>query len=116
MYFRMSEDIVANFFSASNPTFLNSRHSFHAASIIANLAIDQEGSRFLQKRIKLGTDEERHLALEQVLPHLTLLWQDVSGNYVLQQLLEHGDEEVRNELMSGVEKEGVVTLSVHMHG
>jgi len=86
------------------------------ASIIANLAIDPEGSRFLQKRIKLGTHEERHLALEKVLPHLALLWQDASGNYVLQQLLEHGDEETRNELMKGVEKEGVVALSLHMHG
>lgn len=91
-------------------------HFSYIASIIANLAIDPEGSRFLQKRIKLGTNEERHLALEKVLPHLTLLWQDASGNYVLQQLLEHGDEETRNKLMKGVEKEGVVALSLHMHG
>ncbi len=115
MYFYVWENFFPTF-TLCLTSLYKSFNTCHVASIIANLAIDQEGSRFLQKRIKLGTDEERHLALEQVLPHLTLLWQDVSGNYVLQQLLEHGDEEVRNELMSGVEKEGVVTLSVHMHG
>ena len=83
---------------------------------IAGVATDPDGSRFVQKRIKLGSDDERKLALKEAILSITTLWQDTSGNYILQQLLEHGNQDVKKELMEAIEKEDVIALSLHMHG
>eukprot|EP01082_Thalassiosira_pseudonana_P010303 g9249.t1.1.5e17418a g9249 g9249.t1 contig36:204652-206381(+) len=85
--------------------------------LILEVATADEGTRrFVQKRIKLGTDEEKQLGLTAALSSLEELWSDPHGNFMLQAIFENGTETMKKELMAAIYEEDVMNLSLHMHG
>jgi hypothetical protein len=85
--------------------------------LILEVATADEGTRrFVQKRIKLGTDEEKQLGLTAALSSLEELWSDPHGNFMLQAIFENGTETMKKELMAAIYEEDVINLSLHMHG
>jgi Pumilio-family RNA binding repeat len=86
-------------------------------SLIADLAcFDETSSRFIQKRLRLGTDEERSLALATALSSFDRLWRDQNGNFLIQGLFEFGSTADKKELMEAIYGQDVVTLCLHMYG
>ncbi|KAF9977104.1 mRNA binding protein puf3 [Actinomortierella ambigua] len=76
---------------------------------------DQHGSRFIQQKLEMATDEEKELVFKEILPHALQLMTDVFGNYVIQKLFEHGATEHKAEL--GHQMEGhVLSLALQMYG
>ncbi len=85
--------------------------------LIADLAcFDETSSRFIQKRLRLGTDEERSLALATALSSFDRLWRDQNGNFLIQGLFECGSTAEKKELMEAIYGQDVVTLCLHIHG
>lgn len=76
---------------------------------------DQNGSRFIQQRLEVAGTPEKELVMEEVLPSIRLLRNDVFGNYVVQKLLEHGTSKMRSEIKDTLEGE-MLSLSVQMYG
>jgi len=51
---------------------------------------DQHGSRFIQQKLEMATEEEKQKVFEEILPSCLSLVTDVFGNYVIQKFFEHG--------------------------
>ena len=77
---------------------------------------DEGASRFVQRRLQIGTDTERRLALQAALRSFSDLWPDPFGNFMLQGLLDYGSTEMREELMTAVFAADVVDMTLNMHG
>jgi len=82
---------------------------------IVEFCQDQNGSRFIQQRLEIASDAERLLVLSEVLPSVQRLRNDVFGNYVVQKLFDHGNNEIKSELKSTLEGE-MLSLSTQMYG
>lgn len=81
----------------------------------AEFASDQHGSRFIQQKVEgCSLDEIRSLVAE-LGPDIDRLVIDVFGNYVVQKLLEYGDENIRQLLTKKLEGH-MLSLSLHMYG
>eukprot|EP00594_Rhizosolenia_setigera_P005553 CAMPEP_0178950368 /NCGR_PEP_ID=MMETSP0789-20121207/6612_1 /TAXON_ID=3005 /ORGANISM="Rhizosolenia setigera, Strain CCMP 1694" /LENGTH=985 /DNA_ID=CAMNT_0020631083 /DNA_START=193 /DNA_END=3150 /DNA_ORIENTATION=+ len=77
---------------------------------------DQNGSRLIQQRLEISTDPiEKEIVMEEVLPSVALLRNDVFGNYVVQKLVEHGTPEMKAKLRDTLIG-GMVPLSLQMYG
>lgn len=75
-------------------------------------SMDQEGSRFMQKRLEKATKKEMQWFLMQIKDDLNILCIDLFGNYVVQKMLEL---EIGSQVVDAVKKY-VPTLSLHMYG
>ena len=51
---------------------------------------DQHGSRFIQQRLEVASDDEKQLIFDEILLAADSLMTDVFGNYVIQKLFEYG--------------------------
>ncbi|KAI7746595.1 hypothetical protein M8C21_010199 [Ambrosia artemisiifolia] len=78
-------------------------------------SVDQYGSRFIQQKLEVCSNEEREAVFEEVFPHASKLITDVFGNYVIQKILEHGNAEQRRGLGNLFEGQ-VLPLSLQMYG
>jgi hypothetical protein len=88
-----------------------------SSGLICKVACFDEGAaRFTQKRLRLGTVEETHLAMTAALDDLDVLCRDHYGNFMLQGLFEFGSNEMKTDLMDAIYKYDVVALCMHMHG
>lgn len=58
---------------------------------IKEFAQDQVGSRFLQQKVKNGTEQERDLILLNLIPSLPTVVRDPFANFVVQELIDSGD-------------------------
>lgn len=67
---------------------------------IVEFCQDQHGSRFIQQKLEMASDEEKELIFKEVLPRAHTLMTDVFGNYVIQKVLEHGTTEQRDVIAS----------------
>lgn len=76
---------------------------------------DQHGSRFIQEKLDLASDEEKKTLFDEVLPHARQLMTDVFGNYVIQKMLEHGNDEQRDVLSREMEGH-ILPLSLGTYG
>lgn len=76
---------------------------------------DQNGSRFIQQRLEVGSPTEREVVMEEVLPAIRRLRNDVFGNYVIQKLLEHGTQQMKREIRDTLQGE-MLKLSLQMYG
>lgn len=65
---------------------------------------DQNGSRLIQQHFEKADPAEREQMFQQILPHAFSLMTDVFGNYVIQKILELGNDEQKaaiHETMEG---------------
>jgi hypothetical protein len=87
------------------------------SGVICEVACFDEGAaRFIQKRLRLGTADETHLAMKAALADLDALCRDHYGIFMLQGLFEFGSNEMNTDLMDAIYKCDVVALCMHMHG
>lgn len=78
--------------------------------------VDEGAARFLQKRLRLGTVEEKNLCMTAVLADFDVLWQDHYGNFMLRGIFEFGSTEMKQELMVAIYDFDVVAFCMHIHG
>jgi len=83
--------------------------------LVADLATDQNGSRFIQTKLEEATDAEKQAVFEQILPETLRLCTDVFGNYCIQKFFEYGTPEQKLELSRKI-KHRVLPLSLQMYG
>ena len=62
---------------------------------ILTMALDQQGSRYLQQQIESGSEEDRQMIFEEVFKSIYTLITDVFGNYVVQKVIEFGSRAQR---------------------
>nr|XP_043620566.1 pumilio homolog 5-like [Erigeron canadensis]XP_043620567.1 pumilio homolog 5-like [Erigeron canadensis] len=76
---------------------------------------DQHGSRFIQQKLEICSNEEKECVFKEVLPNASSLIIDVFGNYVIQKFFEYGSGEQRRELANQLEGQ-ILPLSLQMYG
>ncbi|CAN0426296.1 unnamed protein product, partial [Ectocarpus fasciculatus] len=76
---------------------------------------DQHGSRFIQQKLEVSTDEDKEAFFNEILPHTQSLMTDVFGNYVVQKLFDNGSSAQREALASFLVGHAV-QLSLQMYG
>lgn len=82
---------------------------------ISEIAIDQYGSRLIQQKLEVASDEEKQVAFKCVLQKMNHLTTDVFGNYVIQKFFEYGNAEQRRILAEQLVGQ-VLKLSMQMYG
>ncbi|KAJ4422441.1 mRNA binding protein puf3 [Gnomoniopsis sp. IMI 355080] len=82
---------------------------------VVEFAGDQQGSRFLQEKIPTANSDDRQRVFEEIMIDANALMVDVFGNYVIQQLFEHGTM-VQKKLLAGKMMDNVVHLSTQLYG
>ncbi|KAL3624887.1 hypothetical protein CASFOL_031555 [Castilleja foliolosa] len=85
------------------------------AGYIVEFSVDQHGSRFIQQKLETCSAEEKEAIFKEVVPQASKLIADVFGNYVVQNLFEHGNPEQRMYLASKLEGQ-ILPLSFQMYG
>ncbi|KAL7519511.1 hypothetical protein ACHAWX_004264 [Stephanocyclus meneghinianus] len=85
------------------------------AGHIIEFCLDQNGSRFIQQRLEVADDIEKKAVMDEVVPSMKELQNDVFGNYVIQKLFEFGNEDMKRELKETL-KGNVLLLSLQMYG
>ncbi|CAA6666552.1 unnamed protein product [Spirodela intermedia] len=96
----------------------NKTRSFELSEIadhVVEFSADQHGSRFIQQKLEVASDEEKNKIFSEILPHARALMTDVFGNYVIQKFFEHGTERQRKQL-AGQLIGHVLQLSLQMYG
>jgi pumilio RNA-binding family len=73
-------------------------------------------SRFVQKRLKVGGNDEKQVGVTAAIQALDDLWPSGYGNYMLQAIFEFGTASMKDELMDALYDRDVVNLCLHMHG
>merc|ERR1719493_181367 len=86
-----------------------------AEGLVADLATDQNGSRFIQTKLEEATEAEKQAVFEQILPETLRLCTDVFGNYCIQKFFEYGTPEQKQQLSQKI-KHRVLPLSLQMYG
>eukprot|EP00931_Biecheleriopsis_adriatica_P049759 TRINITY_DN28792_c0_g1_i1.p1 TRINITY_DN28792_c0_g1~~TRINITY_DN28792_c0_g1_i1.p1 ORF type:complete len:733 (-),score=164.70 TRINITY_DN28792_c0_g1_i1:73-2271(-) len=85
------------------------------AAHISEIAQDQYGSRLIQQKLEVATEEQKQQAFKQVLIKMPQLTIDVFGNYVIQKFFEYGSAEQRRILAEQLVGQ-VLKLSLQMYG
>jgi len=85
------------------------------ADKISEIAQDQYGSRLIQQKLEVASEEEKQLAFKSVLQKMPQLTTDVFGNYVIQKFFEYGSPEQRRILAEQLVGQ-VLKLSLQMYG
>ncbi|XP_076907690.1 pumilio homolog 5-like [Bidens hawaiensis] len=76
---------------------------------------DQHGSRFIQQKLEICSNEDKESVFKEVLPNASSLITNVFGNYVIQKFFEYGTREQRRELANQLEGQ-ILPLSLQMYG
>lgn len=82
---------------------------------IVEFCQDQNGSRFIQQRLEVGDTTEQSIVMNEVLPAIHRLRNDVFGNYVVQKLLEFGTKQMKCDIRDTLQGE-MLQLSLQMYG
>jgi len=85
------------------------------AGHVVEFARDSHGSRFLQYKMETADDIGRQMLFDEVLPVAVELMNDVFGNYVIQNFLEHGALEQCRDLICTM-RGHLLDLATQMHG
>ena len=87
---------------------------------VVDFCRDQNGSRFIQQRLEVAPQSEKDLIMEEIVSAsgggLTALCGDVFGNYVVQKLLEVGDDKMLEDIMKSALQGEMMNLSMQMYG
>ncbi|OAG32560.1 pumilio RNA-binding family [Nematocida sp. ERTm5] len=95
--------------------FAKKRGITSSENLICAISKDQEGSRFIQKKLDSATSEEIDITFEEICPWISELIVDLFGNYVVQKFLEIGTTEQREKIFSAMEST-IISLALHMYG
>ena len=82
---------------------------------IVEFCLDQNGSRFIQQRLEVADPVEKQAVMEEAVPAIKDLLNDVFGNYVVQKLFEFGTESLLKDLKGALEGR-MLKLSLQMYG
>merc|ERR1719493_424776 len=93
----------------------HSLHDIVQERLVADLATDQNGSRFIQTKLEEASEEEKQAVFDQILPETLRLCTDVFGNYCIQKFFEYGTPEQKQQLSQKI-KHRVLPLSLQMYG
>uniref|UniRef100_A0A803ME54 PUM-HD domain-containing protein n=2 Tax=Chenopodium quinoa TaxID=63459 RepID=A0A803ME54_CHEQI len=85
---------------------------------ICNMAKDQHGCRFLQKKFDEGSFEDVQLIFNEIIDHVVELMMNSFGNYLIQKLLDVCNDEQRMRIVHMVTKNRgeLVKVSLNTHG
>jgi len=87
------------------------------SAIIPDIAcFDEDGSRFVNERLRSGTLDEQELAMKVALLGKEDLWVDNYGRFVLQGLFEFGTDKMKEDLVARMCGRDVVSLCMHKNG
>ncbi|KAL7489874.1 hypothetical protein ACHAW6_015596 [Cyclotella cf. meneghiniana] len=90
---------------------------FAIEGFISEVAAADDWSRlFIQERLKVGSQKEQRLGLAAALSSLSILCYDKRGSGMLQDLFTYGAADTKKELMDALYKEGILHLSMDIHG
>ena len=89
--------------------------TFDIQEHVVEFCQDQNGSRFIQQRLEVGDATEKELVMQEILPAIRRLRNDVFGNYVVQKLLDFGTPKIKSELKDTMVGE-MLPLSLQMYG
>ncbi|KAL8159870.1 hypothetical protein V2J09_001407 [Rumex salicifolius] len=98
--------------------FKNKTRLFELSDIVGHVvefSMDQCGSRFIQQKLEIATNEEKMKVFPEIAPHARALMTDVFGNYVIQKFFERGMDCQRQMLAAQI-KNHVLQLSLQMYG
>ncbi|KAI5188715.1 pumilio RNA-binding family [Nematocida sp. AWRm77] len=97
-------------------TFVRKRNiSVVHSNVICAVSKDQEGSRFIQKKLDVASSEEIDFTFQEIKKHIGELITDLFGNYVIQKFLEIGTLAQKKEILDAME-DSVIPLALHMYG
>jgi len=82
---------------------------------VVEFCLDQNGSRFIQQRLEVADAMEKKAVVDELVPSIQELQNDVFGNYVIQKLFEFGNDDVKRDLKSTL-KGNMRSLSLQMYG
>ncbi|KAL8265333.1 hypothetical protein R6Q59_023463 [Mikania micrantha] len=82
---------------------------------IVEFSVDQYGSRFIQQKLEVCSNEEKESVFKEVFAHAWKLMTDAFGNYVIQKFFEYGNTEQKRELVKQIEGH-ILPLSLQMYG
>ncbi|KAI5181748.1 pumilio RNA-binding family [Nematocida sp. AWRm80] len=85
------------------------------STVVCAISKDQEGSRFIQRKLDTATAEEIEMTFNEIKKWLPELMTDLFGNYVVQKFLEIGTAEQKKEIFHSMEGI-VIKLALHMYG
>lgn len=85
--------------------------------MIAEVATADHGTRrFIQERLKVGSQEEQRIILTEALASLQMLCADEKGSNMLQDMFQYGANDVKKELLAALYEEGILDLAFDVHG
>lgn len=82
---------------------------------VVEFCLDQNGSRFIQQRLEVADAIEKNAVMDEIVPAIKELQNDVFGNYVVQKLYEFGTEGMKKDLKGTLEG-NMLLLSLQMYG
>lgn len=120
------KDADANSFETEDDNLASALDYMHRNPLATLFGIDgiipaiasanEDASNFIQKRLKLGSDKERHLGLISALASIDDLLHNQYGNIMLQGLFEFGSPELKKDLMDAIYAQDVAALCFHRYG
>ncbi|KAH9386259.1 pumilio RNA-binding family [Nematocida major] len=96
-------------------TFAKKRSIAANGNVVCAISKDQEGSRFIQKKLDTASEDEINMTFLEILPWISELIVDLFGNYVVQKFLEIGSTEQRERIFGAME-DMIIPLALHMYG
>jgi len=96
----------------------NKNKKFELSDIVGHIvefSSDQYGSRFIQQKLEVATNDKKQMVFDEIYPKALQLMTDVFGNYVIQKFFEHGTPQ-QKEKLAGQMKGNVLKLSLQMYG
>jgi hypothetical protein len=82
---------------------------------VVEFCLDQNGSRFIQQRLEVADPIEKDAVMDEIIPAMKELQNDVFGNYVVQKLYEFGTRGMKKDL-KGTLTGNMLLLSLQMYG